>query len=75
MTESDALTAPGAQSGLPPEPQAVVRALTRAAIFLVVTINPGGECRAAVRSFCGDTPRCCAPSFSVISMATSPASW
>jgi putative iron-dependent peroxidase len=30
--------------------------LTRAAIFLVVTVNPGAECRAAVRSFCGDLP-------------------
>ncbi len=34
--------------------QAVVTPLTRAAIFLVVTINPGDESRAAVRSFCGD---------------------
>jgi len=50
------MTAPGAPSGLPPVPQPVDRALTRAAIFLVVTINPGGENRAAVRSFCGDLP-------------------
>src|SRR5580700_9508772 len=48
------MTTPGAQSGLPPVPQSVDRALTRAAIFLVVTINPGGESGAAVRSFCGD---------------------
>jgi putative iron-dependent peroxidase len=34
--------------------QAVASPLTRAAIFLVVTINPGAEARAAVRSFCGD---------------------
>ena len=27
---------------------------TRAAIFLIVTINPGDEHRAAIRSFCGD---------------------
>ena len=47
---------PGAQSGLPPTPQAVVQSLTRAAIFLVVTINPGDASRAAVRSFCGDLP-------------------
>ncbi len=43
-------------NGLPPVPQAVVQALTRAAIFLVVTLNPGAAGRAAVRSFCGDLP-------------------
>jgi putative iron-dependent peroxidase len=42
-----------------PEPaslvaQAVVAPLTRAAIFLVVTLNPGHENYATVRSFCGD---------------------
>jgi putative iron-dependent peroxidase len=35
-------------------PQPVSAPLTRAAIFLVVTINPGGDNRAAVRSFCAD---------------------
>jgi putative iron-dependent peroxidase len=30
--------------------------LTRAAIFLVVTVKPGSAARAAVRSFCGDLP-------------------
>jgi porphyrinogen peroxidase len=35
-------------------PQPVVAPLTRAAIFLVATVNPGSEHRAAVRSFCGD---------------------
>jgi porphyrinogen peroxidase len=45
-----------AQTELVPEPQAVVSALTRAAIFLVVTINPGAASLAAVRSFCGDLP-------------------
>src|SRR5262245_7710825 len=35
-------------------PQAVSAPLSRAAIFLVVTINPGPENRAAVRSFCAD---------------------
>ncbi len=50
------MTAPDAQSGLPPEPQQVVQALTRAAIFLVAAIDPGGASRAAVRSFCGDLP-------------------
>jgi putative iron-dependent peroxidase len=34
--------------------QPVSAPLTRAAIFLVVTINPGGDNRAAVRSFCAD---------------------
>jgi porphyrinogen peroxidase len=50
------LTTPGIPTGLPPVPQAVVQALTRAAIFLVATINPGNASRAAVRSFCGDLP-------------------
>jgi porphyrinogen peroxidase len=35
-------------------PQPVSAPLSRAAIFLVVTINPGAENRAAVRSFCAD---------------------
>jgi porphyrinogen peroxidase len=34
--------------------QAVDAPLTRAAIFLVATINPGPENRATLRSFCGD---------------------
>ena len=33
-----------------------MRSLTRAAIFLVVTVNPGTESRGAVRSFCADLP-------------------
>jgi len=37
-------------------PQMVVRPLTRAAIFLVVTINQGSASRDAVRAFCGDLP-------------------
>ncbi len=45
-----------AQTELVPEPQTVVSALTRAAIFLVATINPGAASLAAVRSFCGDLP-------------------
>src|SRR6516165_5508794 len=48
------MTVAGRPSDLAVEPQPVVRALTRAAIFLVVTINPGSAARAAVRSFCGD---------------------
>ncbi|HEX8827036.1 MAG TPA: Dyp-type peroxidase [Xanthobacteraceae bacterium] len=50
------MTASDAPAGLPPEPQRVVQDLTRAAIFLVATINPGNANRAAVRSFCGDLP-------------------
>ena len=50
------MTASGAQSGLPPAPQAVVQALTRAAIFIVATVNPASTSREAVRSFCGDLP-------------------
>src|SRR5260370_26677607 len=35
-------------------PQPVATGLTRAAIFLVVTINPGAGHRAVIRSFCTD---------------------
>jgi putative iron-dependent peroxidase len=37
-----------------PVPQPISAPLTRAAIFLVVTMNPGAENCAAVRSFCAD---------------------
>src|SRR5260370_38793905 len=37
-----------------PIPQPVATGLTRAAIFLVVTVNPGAGHRAAIRSFCAD---------------------
>jgi putative iron-dependent peroxidase len=47
---------PISQTGAAPEPQSVVGPLTHAAIFLVVTINPGTDNRAAVRGFCGDLP-------------------
>src|SRR3984893_11609862 len=50
------MTAPATPSVLAPESQQVVQNLTRAAIFLVVTVNPGTANRAAVRSFCGDLP-------------------
>jgi porphyrinogen peroxidase len=43
-------------SGPPPVSQLVVQDLTRAAIFLVVTVNPATADRAAVRSFCSDLP-------------------
>jgi len=38
------------------QPQPVIAPLTRAAIFLVVTVNPGDDHRASVRSFCEDFP-------------------
>jgi porphyrinogen peroxidase len=51
------LIAPSAQPESPsPEPQAVVQALTRAAIFLVATINPGDANLAVIRSFCDELP-------------------
>jgi putative iron-dependent peroxidase len=37
--------------------QAVVTPLTRAAIFLVVTVNPGAESLTTVRSLCADLPK------------------
>src|ERR1700730_10654179 len=55
-TELGSVSVPGTQSGLPPVPQAVVQALTRAAIFIVATVNSGGASREAVRAFCGDLP-------------------
>jgi putative iron-dependent peroxidase len=39
-----------------PQPQPVVAPLTRAAIFLVVAVNPGDDHRATVRAFCEDFP-------------------
>src|SRR5256712_12053845 len=38
----------------PTVPQAVVTPLTRAAIFLVITINPDNGNRYTIRSFCSD---------------------
>jgi len=35
-------------------PQAVNAPLTRTALFLVVTVNPGLDQRTSVRSLCGD---------------------
>jgi putative iron-dependent peroxidase len=37
-----------------PTPQPVVAELTRAAIFLVLTVNAGPDCSAAARALCGD---------------------
>jgi putative iron-dependent peroxidase len=38
------------------QPQPVIAPLTRAAIFLVVNVNPGDDHRATVRAFCDDFP-------------------
>jgi porphyrinogen peroxidase len=54
--EPDPLAVAGAAGGLRAVPQPVSAPLTRAAIFLVVTINPGADNRATLRSFCGDLP-------------------
>jgi len=48
------ISAPAAASKSPALAQAVAAPLTRAAIFLVATLNSGSENRAALRSFCGD---------------------
>jgi porphyrinogen peroxidase len=48
------MTAPATPSDRPPTSQLVVQDLTRAAIFVVVTVNPGAANRTAIRSFCGD---------------------
>ena len=52
--KSDPISAPVAASSAPAISQTVAAPLTRAAIFLVVTLNPGPENRETVRSFCGD---------------------
>jgi porphyrinogen peroxidase len=52
--ESDQSSAPQPVATLPPLSQPVAASLTRAAIFLVVTLNPGAENRTTVRSFCAD---------------------
>jgi len=48
------MSAPQAAAGLPAQAQPVVAPLTRAAIFMVATLNPGVDNRATVRSFCRD---------------------
>ncbi len=48
------MSAPEAAGKSPALAQAVDAPLTRAAIFLVATLNPGSENRALLRSFCGD---------------------
>src|ERR1700742_1882246 len=46
--------APMTAGSAPPVPQPVSAPLSRAAIFLVVTINPGAASTTAVRSLCAD---------------------
>src|SRR5579863_404770 len=48
------MSAPDTGRGLGAVAQPVAAPLTRAAIFLVTTINPGSDHRATVRSLCGD---------------------
>jgi len=50
----DPTNAPAAATATTGIVQPVAAPLTRAAIFLVATVNPGPENRAALRSFCGD---------------------
>jgi porphyrinogen peroxidase len=45
---------PGAAGGPSAVPQAIAAPLTRAAIFLVVALNPGSDNLASVRSLCAD---------------------
>jgi porphyrinogen peroxidase len=52
--EPDPTNAPQPVASLPALAQPVAASLTRAAIFLVVTLNPGSENRTALRSFCAD---------------------
>src|SRR5271157_4826621 len=52
--ESDPISAPEAARAIRGIAQPVAAPLTRAAIFLVATLNPGLDNRATVRSFCGD---------------------
>ena len=52
--EPDPKSARNAPDGLNALAQPVSAPLTRAAIFLVVTVKPGAESRTTVRSFCAD---------------------
>ena len=54
MTPKEAHTNPPTGADSPALAQPVAASLTRAAIFLSVTLKPGVESRATVRSFCGD---------------------
>jgi putative iron-dependent peroxidase len=52
--KSDSNSAPEAASGVRSVAQPVAAPLTRAAIFLAATLNPGLDNRTTIRSFCGD---------------------
>ena len=52
--EPDSKGAGNAAQGVRALAQPIAAALSRAAIFLVLTVKPGAENRATVRSFCGD---------------------
>ena len=52
--ESDPKNAANAPQGVPSLAQPVAAPLSRAAIFLIVTLKPEPQARASVRSFCGD---------------------
>src|SRR6202522_3881672 len=52
--EPDPNNAPQPVASLPAVAQPVAASLTRAAIFLVVSLNPGTDNRATLRSFCAD---------------------
>lgn len=52
--EPNPKSASDAAQGVRALAQPIAAALSRAAIFLVMTVKPGAENRAALRSFCGD---------------------
>ncbi len=52
--DSNPISVPQAASAVRALAQSVSSPLTRAAIFLVATVNPGPENRETIRSFCGD---------------------
>jgi len=54
LTNSTPIQKTEAAHGPSALPQSVAAPLTRAAIFLVVTLKPGPEVKETVRSFCGD---------------------
>ena len=59
--DPDQKSKPELPNKLPVVAQAVSAPLTRAAIFLVVTLNPGSDNRATLLSFCGDLAQFFAP--------------
>ena len=51
---ANATSGPQLGDGTRSIPQAVIAPLSRAAIFLVVTLKPGPGCRSIIRTFCAD---------------------